>query len=161
LLLSQALQVPLPKQYLKEQKYLMASQYLPMYSGLWYAPAVAPRKTCMMILVVVAHTAAMTQIAFLFKEFYMIFKTQIDGIFCYCQVTHYLSGTLAKTIGAWEDAEEATDEEFEFDILDVNKNVAPWLKEKMTDEDENRIREEFHVTVLEEKHCYHEIHGIH
>jgi len=83
----------------------------------------------------------------------MIFDTKVAGIPCQCEVTHYLPGTPASTWGRMEDAEEALDEEFEFKILDMNDQHAPWLEAKLTPADNERLLEEFHVTRLEEKHC--------
>jgi hypothetical protein len=82
----------------------------------------------------------------------MLFETKVAGIPCQCGVHHYLPGTPASTWGRDEDADEGTDEEFEFHILDMNGKRALWLESKLTDADRDRLLEEYHVTLLEAKH---------
>ena len=84
----------------------------------------------------------------------MQFKTQINGIPCTCVVDRYLPGRLDKTGGAFEDAEEGYDEEMDYHILDDRNIRAPWIQAQITDADDERLREEYHTTVLEHKHFY-------
>ena len=84
----------------------------------------------------------------------MIFDTKVAGIPCQCKVTHYLSGKPAYIEGPPENAEEAEPEEFEYVILDRRGRPAPWLQRKVTPADDERLLEEFHTTVLEDKHGY-------
>lgn len=85
----------------------------------------------------------------------MIFATKVNGIPCFCRVDHYLAGRPDKFMhGAMEDAEEGYDEEFEFTMLDHRHVIAPWIRKQMNDNDFERMLEEFHTTVLEEKHLY-------
>jgi len=84
----------------------------------------------------------------------MIFQTRINGILCYCRVDHYAAGVPDKVGGAFEDAVEGSDEEFNYTILDSRYIKAPWLDKQMDKDDEVRMREEFHVTRLEQKYLY-------
>ena len=82
----------------------------------------------------------------------MIFDTKVAGIPCQCQVLYYQAGKPAYIEGPPENATEAEPEEFEYEILDRKGRPAMWLQKKITPADDERLLEEFHVTVLEEKH---------
>ena len=84
----------------------------------------------------------------------MLFETQVAGIPCQCGVTHYLPGSNGSTWGRMEDAEEPLNEEFEFQLLDMNNKRALWLEEKVTDEIWSRLLDEYLATVTEVKHCF-------
>jgi hypothetical protein len=84
------------------------------------------------------------------------FETKINDIPCYCRVDHYSPGRPDKVSGPMEDAEEGYDEEFSYTILDHRKIKAPWLEKQMTEEDVDRLLEEYHVTRLEFKHYINE-----
>lgn len=75
-----------------------------------------------------------------------LFRTQINGIPCSCKVTHYSSATPASMHA------DAEPEEFEFVILDHRNVLAPWLESQITQEIEDRLLEEYHLTRLEFKH---------
>lgn len=85
----------------------------------------------------------------------MKFDTRIAGIPCQCEVTHYSPGTPMRVYGTgMGDADPPEPEEFEFRILDRRGRVAPWLQKKVTEDDDIRLLEEFHITRLEHKHHY-------
>ena len=84
------------------------------------------------------------------------FQSQLNGLACTVVVTHYLAGTPDKISGPMEDAEEGTDEEFEFYLLDDRNIRAPWLDQQVTTADFYRILEEYYVTRLEFKHYINE-----
>ncbi len=75
-----------------------------------------------------------------------LFKTQVNGIPCYCRVDHYSPGTPDTF------TEEGCDEEFNYTMLDENKAPAPHIEAQMTEEDIFRMLEEYQVTRLEFKH---------
>lgn len=84
----------------------------------------------------------------------MIFNTKVAGIPCQCRVLYYQAGKPAHIEGPPENATEAEPEEFEYTILDRKGNNAMWLQKKVTSADDERLLEEYHTTVLEEKHGY-------
>lgn len=84
----------------------------------------------------------------------MIFATTVNDIPCFCRVDHYRAGMPDKVSGPVEDAEEGYDEEFEYTMLDHRHVIAPWIRKQMEEADSDRMLEEFHTTVLEEKHFY-------
>lgn len=84
----------------------------------------------------------------------MIFQTKINGILCYCRVDRYQPGRPDKVAGPMEDAEEGYDEEFEYTMLDHRYIIAPWIAKQMDKADEVRLLEEYHITMLEQKHYY-------
>ena len=84
----------------------------------------------------------------------MIFKTQINGIPCYCRVDRYSPGAPAISTGPMENADPGYDEEMDYTILDQHHRIATWLQKQVTDKDDERLREEYHCTVLENKHYY-------
>lgn len=86
----------------------------------------------------------------------MKFDTKVAGIPCQCEVTSYSAGTPARVTGPWEDCYPEEPAEFEFRILDRRGRPAAWLEKKVTDEDKDRLLEEYQVTLLEHKHYYDE-----
>lgn len=80
------------------------------------------------------------------------FDTKVAGIPCICRVDHYRPAVPDRLTGRWEDAEQGSDEEFEFSILDRRGRPAAWLERKLTDKDRERLAEEWEATVLEYKH---------
>jgi hypothetical protein len=84
----------------------------------------------------------------------MIFATTINGIPCYCRVDRYSPGQPDKIGGAFEDAEEGYDEEFDYTILDHRYIIAPWLERQLDTGGYVRMLEEYLTTVLEQKHFY-------
>lgn len=84
----------------------------------------------------------------------MKFDTKVSGIPCQCEVTSYRPGVPARVTGAWEDCYPAEPEEFEYRILTMRGKPAAWLQKKITEADDIRLLEEFHVTRLEHKHYY-------
>jgi hypothetical protein len=82
------------------------------------------------------------------------FATKINDIPCTVVVTHYAPAIPDKVSGPMEDAEEGSDVEFEFYLLDDRNIRAPWLYRQVTEADFNRILDEFEITLLEEKHLY-------
>lgn len=73
----------------------------------------------------------------------MEFNTRIAGIPCICHVTYYTPEIPAYTSGLHEDSYPAEGGDFEFEILDRNGRKAEWLERKLTDEDEERLYQEF------------------
>lgn len=84
----------------------------------------------------------------------MIFKTSINGIPCFCRVDRYSPGAPAKLGGPMEDADPGYDEEMDYTILDQHYRIATWLQKQVTDQDDERLREEYHCTLLEQKYLY-------
>ncbi len=72
------------------------------------------------------------------------FKSQVDGIPCLIEVTHYKYEAPSKFAAIYCDN---PDEyygfvEFEFNVLDRKGYFAEWLERKLTDDDHARILEE-------------------
>lgn len=72
------------------------------------------------------------------------FNTRIAGIPCQIEVTCY-SEERPMLITGWGfgDAEPPEPEEFDYLVLDRKGYPASWLADKMTDEDEERILNEY------------------
>lgn len=81
-------------------------------------------------------------------------KSQINGIPCFVRVDNFVPGYPAVLTGPMEDADPGCPDEIDFTILDYRHVIAPWITKQMTEQDINRITEEFYMTVLEIKHCY-------
>ena len=83
-----------------------------------------------------------------------IFNTKVAGIPCRCKVLHHTKAIPSQTSGRFEDAEEGSPSEFEFRLLNANKGDTPikWLEKKVTDDDRERLEDEYKVTLLEEKY---------
>ena len=74
----------------------------------------------------------------------MTFMTTVAGIPCRCRVTFYSPGAPMRTTGSgFGDADPDEPEEFEFDILDRRGYPAAWLEAKLTDDDSERLLEEY------------------
>ena len=84
----------------------------------------------------------------------MVFDTKVAGIPCQCNVLCHHPGKPACIEGDPDRATEAEPEEFEYEILDHRGRPATWLQKKITPADDERLLEEFHTTVLEDKHGY-------
>ncbi|WP_348826495.1 hypothetical protein [Halomonas sp. RT37] len=74
----------------------------------------------------------------------MTFMTTVAGIPCRCRVTFYSHGAPMRTTGSgFGDRDPDEPEEFEFDILDRRGYPAAWLERKLTDNDYDRLLEEY------------------
>lgn len=73
----------------------------------------------------------------------MKFSTRIAGIPCICRVLDYSPEKPAYTFGEFGEAIPADPEEFDFELLDRKGYKAQWLENKITDDDEIRLRDEF------------------
>jgi len=82
------------------------------------------------------------------------FTTRISGIPCICKVTSYSRAIPAILSGPWEDSDPGSPSEIEFEILTTKGKRALWLERKVTEDDEDRLKEEWEVTLLEEKYFY-------
>lgn len=70
----------------------------------------------------------------------MKFRDRVAGIPCQVRVTYYHPGADMRITGSgFGDCDPPEPEEFEFDLLDRNGARAPWLEEKLTDEDTDRL----------------------
>jgi len=75
------------------------------------------------------------------KRKHATFSSRIAGIPCGILVTWYSPGTNYLITSA--SLEPNDPEEFEFEVLDRKGYPAQWLADKLTDDDEERIFEEF------------------
>lgn len=82
------------------------------------------------------------------------FDTQIEGTPCRCEVLYYRPYIPAKVSGPPEDCYPAEASEFEFQILDMEGNLAPALEDKCTDEVMQRLQDEYEAMVTAHKHGY-------
>jgi len=74
----------------------------------------------------------------------MVFETRVAGIPCQCLVTHYSPELPMKITGTgYGDAEPPEPEEFEFRIMDRRGYPAPWLEAKLTQQDHDRLLQEY------------------
>lgn len=81
------------------------------------------------------------------------FPTTIQGVACIILVTHYLPAEPSITSGPMEDAEEGIPAEFEFTIpIEGNSETPEVLSELLTDDELNRIFDEFEAYLLASKH---------
>lgn len=77
----------------------------------------------------------------------MIFKSTIAGIPCNIEVTWYKEAVPMRVTGTgFGDAEPPEPLEIEFNVLDRQLREAPWLANKMTQADKDRIEEE--ITIM-------------
>lgn len=81
------------------------------------------------------------------------FPTTIQGVACIILVTHYLPAEPSITSGPMENAEEELPAEFSFTIpIEGNTEDPSVLSELLTDEDLERIFDEFEAYLLALKH---------
>lgn len=74
----------------------------------------------------------------------MVFETTVAGIPCRCLVYHYQPyRPMVITGTGFGDAEPPEPEEFEFRLLDRRGYPAPWLEDKLTDDDHARLLQEY------------------
>lgn len=73
----------------------------------------------------------------------MEFETRVAGIPCICKVTYFSPGAPGRYSGPPEDCYPEEPVEFEFEILDSRGRPAEWLERKLTDQDSDRLCEEF------------------
>lgn len=85
-----------------------------------------------------------------------IFETTINGIPCHCIVLHYLPEIPPILTGPMEDADPGAGEEFDFMLLDDRYIRAPWIAKQVTDQDEQRLLDEYLCTTLEFKYYINE-----
>lgn len=75
---------------------------------------------------------------------YEIFDTRVAGIPCQVQVMSYSAPLPLQVTGTgMGDADPPEHEEFDFCLLDTTGHPAPWLLDKLTEEDEERILQEY------------------
>lgn len=83
----------------------------------------------------------------------MFFRTHVSGIPCVCEVLDYHIATPMKRTGTgWGDALPPEPEVFEFQIKNTKGELAPWLERKLTDEDTDRLLNEYKYRVLMEEY---------
>lgn len=74
----------------------------------------------------------------------MIFDSDIDGIACKIQVTHYSPGRPMRITGSgFGDADPPEPEEFEYLLRNYDGSPAPELEAFVTDDDEARFLQEY------------------
>lgn len=73
----------------------------------------------------------------------MIFNTKVHGIPCQCEVTHYIPYKPADLSGHPDRWSAPEGGEFEFNILTTKGKPAPWLERYLTDQDNDRLYQEF------------------
>lgn len=75
------------------------------------------------------------------------FPTKVAGIPCLCDVVYYAPSHEAHIAGLPENCYPSEPTEFEFRLLDRRGYKAPWLERKLTDEDEERLLNEYEHTL--------------
>lgn len=79
----------------------------------------------------------------------MIFDTQVNGIPCQCRVLDYSPRIPMRVYGpGMGDADPPEGETFDYAILDRKGYKAPWLEKYITDEDSDRLLEEYRIMQL-------------
>jgi len=73
----------------------------------------------------------------------MEIETRVAGIPCWARLTHYHPGDPGRTYGPPEDCWPPEPAEMDWTILDGRGRPAPWLERKMTDQDVDRISDQF------------------
>jgi len=72
------------------------------------------------------------------------FASQVAGIPCGVRVTWYSEGVPMRITGTgFGDADPPEPAEFDFDLLDRNGYPATWLAEKLSDQDVERLQQEY------------------
>lgn len=82
------------------------------------------------------------------------FTTKVSGIPCICEVTHFIRARPGRYSGPPEDCYPDEPSEFEFNILDTKGRRAEWLENKLTQDDIERLEDEWEVSILETIYCY-------
>lgn len=82
----------------------------------------------------------------------MEFDTHINGIVCRCKVIHYKPFVPPRLGAPYYLSEERVPSEFTFVLLDRCGHPAPALQEIVTDEDEQRLQDEYEATIMANKH---------
>lgn len=74
----------------------------------------------------------------------MTFDTRVSGIPCQCRVIRYDAGLPMRITGwGFGDADPPEPPEFDFEILDRRGRRAEWLERKLTEDDEERLLDEY------------------
>lgn len=82
------------------------------------------------------------------------FDTKVSGIPCICRVDVYHRAKPGRISGDPDDCFPPEPSEFEFSILTRKGKPAKWLEKKLTDDDIQRLEDEWEVTILEDKYNY-------
>lgn len=83
----------------------------------------------------------------------MKFDTTVCGIPCKCRVAYYRPYIPAKVSGPPEDCYPAEASEFEFELL-VNGQPDLALEDQMTEDDMQKLQDEYEAIVTANKHGY-------
>ena len=83
----------------------------------------------------------------------MIFNTKVNHIPCLCKVILYVPSLPAILKGP-DNSYPAEPAEFEFELLDLNERRAQWLDKYLTPAVEERLLEEYQLTVDAERFGY-------
>jgi hypothetical protein len=74
----------------------------------------------------------------------MLFHTKVDGIPCQCLVTAYYPSIPMRITGTgMGDADPPEDEYFTYSLYDRKGYPAPWLENKLTCDDNDRLLNEY------------------
>ena len=73
----------------------------------------------------------------------MRFTTTVSGIPCQCVVTDFTQSKPARITNLPEHSYEEEPTEIEFSLLDRKGYPAKWLERKLTDDDEQRLIQEY------------------
>ena len=84
----------------------------------------------------------------------MIFDTRVNGVPCLCKVMEYTPYIPMQVYGTgMGDAHPPEGETFDYAILDRNNKPAPWLEKYLTDQDSDRLLEEYQIMQKAEYYC--------
>lgn len=84
----------------------------------------------------------------------IVWASTINEIPCFIRVDSFTRGRASFIGRTPEESEEGYEDEIEFTVQDYRHINAPWIERQMTARDVDRIIDEFHMTLLEIKHCY-------
>ena len=85
----------------------------------------------------------------------MIFPTKVNGIPCQCSVIEYTPHIPMQVYGpGMGDAHPPEGETFDYAILDRSGRPALWLEKYLTDDDSDRLLEEYHYAQLADYYGY-------
>jgi hypothetical protein len=73
----------------------------------------------------------------------MEIETRVAGIPCCARLTHFYGGDPGRLFGPPEHCYPPEPQEMDWTILDRRGRPAPWLERKMTDQDVDRIADQF------------------